>query len=177
MTRHRSGSQDRTIMKMPSFEMGKHGLHNDDKGFCIIILYVTNRLHPYSKNRRLWMEEAFGPAATQNTNIITRSRAASNFFSCPYTKQQLRLCPVVISWWEVFGSRDVHCGAVLMVNKPFPSTLQDGLQMVLCPVELCWSWSFSEIWVNWGQVHGHAAGGVSHLWLAETALSCWLPLF
>ena len=26
-TRRRSGSQDRTIMKMPSFEMGKHGLH------------------------------------------------------------------------------------------------------------------------------------------------------
>ena len=31
----------RTIMKMSSFEMGKHGLHNDDKGFCIIILDVT----------------------------------------------------------------------------------------------------------------------------------------
>ena len=42
--RHSSGSQDRTIMKMPSFEMGKHGLHNDEKGFCIIILHVTNRL-------------------------------------------------------------------------------------------------------------------------------------
>ena len=28
-------------MKIPSFEMGKHGLHNYDKVFCIIILDVT----------------------------------------------------------------------------------------------------------------------------------------
>ena len=33
-----------TIMKMSSFEIGKHWLHNDEKGFCIIILDVTNRL-------------------------------------------------------------------------------------------------------------------------------------
>ena len=29
---------------MPSFAMGKHGLHNDEKEFGIIILDVTNRL-------------------------------------------------------------------------------------------------------------------------------------
>ena len=38
-------TMQRTIMKMPSFEMGKHGLHNDDKGFCIIILDTYPKTH------------------------------------------------------------------------------------------------------------------------------------